>query len=76
MKKYLGIFYRSWWLQLHYIPLAIVSVLLTQLPAHLFGLHDFHKWYIILTQFFIIFIGVSLTDQVIHFIGNLFGARD
>lgn len=75
-KKYLGIFYKSWWLQFHYLPLAIVGVLLTQLTAHLFGFHDFHKWYIILTQFIIIFIGVSLTDQIIHAIGSLFGMKD
>ena len=75
-KKYLGIFYKSWWLQIHYIPLAIVTILLTQLVAHLYGIHDFHKWYIILTQFIVILLGVSITDQLIHSIGDLFGASD
>jgi len=70
-KKYLGIFYKSVWLQIHYIPSVIIAVLLTQLLAHLFGIHEFHKWYIIAIQFIVIYIGVSLTDQITHAFGDL-----
>jgi len=76
VKKYLGIFYRSWFLQIHYLPLAMISVLLTQLIAHFYGFHDFHRWYIILTQLIVIFLGVSLTDQILHSIASIFGIKD
>lgn len=75
-KKFLGIFYKSWLLQLHYLPLALVALLISIGTAIVFGMPEIPSWHILISWFFALFIGLSITDQLVHAFLGLFGFSD
>lgn len=75
-KKFLGIFYKKWYMWFHYLPLVIVAQLIFNGIAHLFGFHVVHGVLFNIALFFALFLGISIVDQIIHGILSLFGVKD
>lgn len=75
-KYFLGIFYKSLALWLHYIPLALVGAGLTNLIAHWFGFHNIHNLWFNLSLFFTFYLGFAISDQLVHLIMRIFGVKD
>lgn len=79
-KKFLGIFYKSWWMWLHYVPLTILVWLIFHGVFRLFA--PVNEWFLVSGFWFnamilaVLFIGISVLDQIVHGILSLFGVRD
>jgi len=76
MKKYLGIFYKSKALWLHYIPLVVIIIAVVYWTASIFGMPELPKWYISIFLFILLYITISISDQIIHAIMGMFGVKD
>lgn len=76
MSKFLGIFYKEWYMWLHYLPSVLVAEFLVILIAKLFGMPQTPQWYILTILFFVLYIGIAITDQFVHAFYSLFGIKD
>ncbi len=63
-------------LWLHYIPLALISLGVVNLVAHLFGKHTVHTTIFNIILFIALYVGLSLSDMLIHTIFKTMGIKD
>ena len=79
-KKFIGIFYKSPWLWLHYLPSVIGAQIVMHLILRLFL--PVNEWYILMgilfniSLFISLYFVVAVVDQFVHALLDLIGVKD